>query len=68
MKAPKKIDKILIDKAFDFCRQMFGDDEEGFMKYWEANYVKFCEDFAHHKFKSSMKKNHSGACDGEVVF
>ena len=56
----KQIDKALIDKAYDFCRDMF-DDEDAFKKYWENNYVKFIEDFSEHKFRSSMKRGHSSA-------
>ena len=54
----KPIDKTLIDKAYDFCREMWK-DEESFKKYWEDNYVKFIEDFSEHKFRSSMKINRS---------
>lgn len=54
-KNKKVINVELIDKAYDFCKSMFEDDEK-FMKYWEDNYVKFIEDFSEHKFRSSMKK------------
>lgn len=55
----KEINTELIDKAFDYCRNMFksdGKSETEFLTYWQDNYVKYCDDFANGKFLKDKKK------------
>ena len=53
----RPIDTVLIDKAYDYAKQMFelNNESDKFDFYWENNYVKFIEDFAEGKFMSNKK-------------
>ena len=56
-KKARKIDTSLIDKAYDYAKQMFeiNNEIDKFDSYWEDNYVKFIEDFAEGKFMANKK-------------
>lgn len=62
-KNKKVMDTEMIDKAYEYCRNMnCWKDEEEFLAYWCDNYVKFCDDFLAGKYikkktRSASKKN-----------
>lgn len=50
------IDMNLIDRAYEYCRNGFSNEEE-FLKYWQDNYVLFCENFARGAYENPSNKN-----------